>query len=336
MAKAARTPNPALLGGDAMSAEETGQMEAARNDAPPAPEPEAEAPAPEQEAPQVLEADHEDHDEPTIDPKTGQSRKVDIGALHEERKRRKEAVAEAAKAREEAAKLMGRFETIQQLMQRNQPQQQKPQAEAPIEIPDINLDPVGHFAAKDAIRERELADLRSWKQMQDQQSEVRTNAERLTQIAQSHEAVFSKTTPDYPEAFQYLRAQRDAELQAMGYLDPNARSQAIMNDALAIAAQALQRNVNAAEVVYNMAKARGYQGKAPAPAAVAPTPAPAVQSPDAKKLATIAKGQAASQSLGQVNGAAVPDISPEAIVKMSDAEFEKWATDDNWRKMMGG
>ena len=158
------------------------------------------------------------------------------------------------------------------------------------------------------------------------------NVRRLTEIAQTHEAEFSKATPDYQEAFQYVRQMRDQELEAMGYADPGQRQQIIQNDALQIAAQALQQNKNAAEVVYKIAKSRGFAGGKPPPSA----PIPASQQPDAQKIAKIARGQEAGQSLGQVNGSSPAELSIEGVLKMSDKDFAKWATEDNFRKLAGG
>lgn len=339
MARTARAPNPAMLGDDAMSSEESALMDADRNSEGESPEPIEEAPAAESEAPQAeLPLEAEKHDEPTIDPKTGKERVVNYGALHAEREKRKAAEGETAKAREETAKIMGRFETIQQLVQRSQ--QPKPQAEAPAEIPDINLDPVGHFQALYQQSQKKIEDIDRWRQTQEGERQAMNNVTLLTRKAQEHEAEFLKTTPDYPDAFQYVRKMRDQELEYMGYADPGVRNQIINNDALQIAAQALQGNKNAAEVVYNIAKARGWAGKTQAAALTPSTlaPVPPAQSPDAKKIATVAKGQAANQSLGQVGGEAPLEFSPEMIAKMGDKEFEGWIekNEDAFRKMMGG
>lgn len=339
MAKTSRAPNPALLGDDAMSSDESAMMDADRDNEGSSEPIEKAAPvveeAPTDQLEQALETD--EHEEPAIDPKTGKERVVNYGALHAERQKRKASDERAAKAEVEAAKIMGRFETIQQMLQRGPQQQQVLQQPIADEIPDINLDPVGHFQAKDAIRERELGELRQWRQTQQQQSDTYNNVNRLQQIAQSHEVEFKKTTPDYDDAFQFVRAQRDTELQGMGYDDPSVRQQIIQQDALQIAAQALQGNRNAAQVVYAIAKARGYAGKAPAPVTPAAPAAPVV-SADTKKIQNVAKGQEASQSLGQMGGTAPPEFSAEMIAKMSDNEFADWTSknEDAWRKMMGG
>lgn len=265
--------------------------------------------------------------QPDIDPATGKQRKVDYGAFHAEREKRKSAETGRQEAEKQLATAMGRFSVLEQLARQTQP---KPVGEAPVEVPDINTDPVGHFKALYEQSQNKISDLDKWRQNQESQQTQYQNVQRLTQIALTHEADFSKTTPDYQDAASYVRAVRDQELQAMGYNDPAARQQIIHQDALQIAAQALQGNMNAAEVVYNIAKARGYQVKTGAkPAAPIPTG-------DIKKLETVANGQKQGSPLSEANGSAPAEMSVEAILKMPEADFAKWATPDNWRKIAGG
>lgn len=317
--------------GDSMTPEETQLM--SDNEAAERAQPELEletAPAPETQE-QPLAAAPKTEAQPDIDPETGKQRKVDYGAFHSERERRKAAEAEGQKLREEVAKFNGRLETLQQLAQQTKA---KPETEQPVVIPDVNTDPVGHFKAQLEISNSKIEGFSKWQQSQESDRQALNNVQELSRIALQSETEFSKTTPDYGEAANYLKASRSAELKAMGYAQ-GAIDQFILQDAVTIAAQALGAKLSPASVIYETAKARGYQVKAVAAAAARPAPA-AVQSSDAQKIATVAKGQAATQSLGQVNGESVPDLSPESILKMSDAEFAKWANDDNWRKLMGG
>lgn len=278
------------------------------------------------------------------DPATGKARTVNYGAFHSERERRKSetkarqaAEASAQEAKTQLATLAGRFQTIQELVQasQRQPQQQvAPQVEQ-IVVPDIAEDPVGHFQAQNRLLEQKLQsttkaleDVNNWREAQTAEGQAMQNVQRLTQIAQNHEKEFREKEPSYDEAFAYVKNMRDQELTFMGYTNPAHRQQIIQQDALQIAAQALQGNMNAAEVVFNIAKSRGFAPKAPTPALT-----PVVQSPDAKKIATIAKGQQASQSLGQVSGSAIPETSVEALLKMSDKDFEAATKGEKWREL---
>lgn len=352
--------------GEAMTPEETQMMDDNRAaeyepQTPDVPEP---APAPEP-APVVVEtkaapapAAEEADDEiegAEVDPQTGKIKRVPYGALHAERSERKKekeartaAEARATKAETDAATLAGRFQVIQELIQRGQaPQQQQataPAAPQEIVIPDVTEDPVGHFKATNEVLARQLQaatkqieDVNKWREAQTAEGQAMQNVNRLTQIAQSHESEFRTREPAYDEAFAYVKSVRDQELQHMGYKDPNQRAHIIQQDALQIAAQALQNNMNAAEVVFNIAKSRGFAAKAPvvvpphAPVAVAP--AVPVVSAETKKIATVARGQAATQSLGQVNGSAPAETSVESLLKMSDADFAKAVSGDKWREL---
>lgn len=305
--------------GDALSAEETQMMadnQASENDRS---EPEA-ALAPEAEK-ETAPATPEGEAQPDIDPATGQQRKVDYGAFHAERAKRKAAEAKSQETEKQLATAMGRFSVLEQLAKQN-----IPKAEVmPTEAPDINTDPVGHFKALYEQSQQKIGDLDKWRQTQEANATAMNNVQQLTRIALSHEGEFSKKIPDYQEAASYVRSVRDQELQAMGYADPGVRQQIIQSDALQIAAQALQNNMNAAEVVYNIAKARGWQIKAPAPAAA--------QIGDTKKLETVAKGQKQASPLSEANGSAPAEMSVKALLDMSDSDFEKATKGDNWRKL---
>lgn len=277
----------------------------------PAPEAEKEAPAP----------SPEEKAQPDIDPATGKQRKVDYGAFHAEREKRKAAEAKAQDKDRELATALGRFSVLEQLAKQQAPAQQV-QTET---IPDINTDPVGHFKAQFEKTQRELADVNKWRQSQEANATAMNNAAQLARIAASSETEFLKTNPDYTEAANYLKVSRTAELKSLNYKDSDIQ-QYILNDAAMIAAQALNNNMSPAAVVYEFAKARGWPGKAPA----APK---AVQATDATKLAVVAQGQKQASPLSEANGSAPAPTSVDALLKMSDADFEKATKGDNWRKL---
>jgi hypothetical protein len=84
-------------------------------------------------------------------------------------------------------------------------------------------------------------------------------------------------------------------------------------EAQELATNALRAGQNPGQIVYNLAKLRGYAAKQAA-----------------AKLETVAKGQNASQSLsGASGGAEKVDLSMREIDSMSDKEFDAW-----WAKNM--
>lgn len=260
---------------------------------------------------------------------TDKQRMVEFGALHEERERRKEERARREKAEAELARLTGRFSTLEELARAAA--QPAPQA-----TPDVNTDPVGHFQAEIAARDQKIAQFEQWVQQQQQQAREQQVVATIRQRAVAAEAEFARATPDYTEAADYVQTIRNAQLEAIGFTDPVQRQQQLAMEALNLAAQAEQRGQNAAAIIYAMAKATGWKPKA-SPAVATPAPA-APQVPidqnAAKKLETVARGQAANQSIGKLNGQSAPtETSLDALLKMSDEDFDKATKGDAWRKL---
>lgn len=299
-----------MPGLEEMTAEESAQMDAMRNEQE-IPQPAA-APA---ETPEPTPA--KDPDEPEA--KNGM---VPHGAFAEERARRKEFQKKLEEAQSNQTRLQGRFEMLENLIRQSG---QQPQAQP--QIPDVNTDPVGHFKSQVEQLQRQLAEQNQWRQQQEQQSTVQTNVARIAQIAGSHEAEFKKANPDYDDASNYLRGLEDARLQAIGISDPIARANTINQTALQIAVGALQGGRNAAEAVYALAKASGYQPKAKAAAG-------AETSPEAKKIEMAARGQQQGGGIGATTGSAngVPTLTE--IANLPDDEFDKITKGKNWQKIM--
>jgi hypothetical protein len=342
----AKNNNAARLGED-FTPEESSALEADRSNT--APVEQAQAPVV-QQAPVVtapegnlapVEGEHQEG-ELGADGQPQQRRMVDYGAMKEEREKRKASEKREREASEKLATLAGRFQILEQLASQAPRQQgQQQQALAEVVIPDIATDPVGHFQAQLAREqtqrqalEQRLQQNEQWRQSQEQNAQAMNNVQQLTRIALAHESEFSKAQPEYQKAAAYVRDMRDAELAAMGYQDPAQRAQMIQNDALNIAAQALSANMNAAEVVWAIAQARGY--KPAAAASVAPKPQSVVPAANdaTNKLKTVAKGQETGQSLGQVNGAPpAQETLPERLLAMSDKDFEEATKGDKWRTL---
>lgn len=331
--------NAALMESEALTPEESQLMDDNRQAEFTIPEPDpAPAPAPVPKAapePETTETTDPD-DVPVAETPPEKRRMVDYGALHEERERRKAADKEKAELARQLATLTGRFSTIEELAKAASAQNQpKPQ------VPDVNTDPIAHFQAQIAERDRQLSEMQQWRQQQEQQAQQAQVVNQIRSVASQQEAEFAKETPDYQEAASHVQQMRLAQLRALRIPNPE---QAVAQEALQLAYNALNQGVNPAQMVYDYAKAIGWAPKQAAAATqAAPTPAqpppaapkPAAQAAGAKKLETVAKGQAANASLSQLNGSAPAETTIESVLKMSDEEFAKWATPENWRQMAG-
>lgn len=258
--------------------------------------------------------------------------KVPLAALHEERQRRKE-------VEQQNALLQQRTNAILENMARQAaPQQVQPPAP---ELPDPNKDPAGYILAVLDAQQKKIDALTSGTTQQQQTTQQMTVLQQVQRRAEFMENEYKKATPDYENAVAYLRQSREAELIALGYSDPMARQSQLSQDLMGIAITAAQQNTNPAEIVYNMAKGRGYgvAPATPAPALAAPpTPAaPAAPATPQPNLTTVAAGQQqAAVSLSGTPGTAPAKVTAKTLLEMSPADFDKFMNDSgNRRQFMG-
>lgn len=234
--------------------------------------------------------------------------KVNYGALHEERMRRKEAAERAKKAEERAAALE------EQLKRYAQPQE-----------PSYDDDPVETMRRKQEMIEKVLIAQanQTMKQKQDQ--------EYWGRVAES-EAAFKRDKPDFDDAAKFLAESRLKELtQHIGFSEQEA--QKILADEVKwISDKAYADEVNPAERFYNLALARGF------------TPAQAQQAVEqnnaiSEKLDRIEKGMKTNRSLPPASKSLNSDLTAEALADMNvdalsnlrgDTDFDK-----AWKKLFG-
>jgi hypothetical protein len=246
--------------------------------------------------------------EPGSDPAAARSavaepKTVPLAALHEERERRKELQRQIDDVNRRADE---RFNLIAQKLAAS-----APAAESRRDIPDPEKDAVGAIRMT-AEEVKVLSDFKRQVEAQAAQSQaiqaVFAHASRL-------ENEFESRTPDFQTASAFLRETRARELATLG-VDPYRVQQILGLEKLQLAQAALQQGRNPAEIIYALAKMRGY-----APNAAAAKGRAANGEGEAAKLARIAKGQEAGTSLGAATGAAPGKTGIEALLGMSDAEF---------------
>jgi hypothetical protein len=229
---------------------------------------------------------------------------VPIEALHEARER----------TRTMAQQLQLATTRMNQILtSRGQGEQQAPQ------MPDINEDPAGYIVAL----EQRLA---RFERGREQETEIRQLDTRL----ENDEAVFQQQRPDYQQASDHYVMSRAREL--LQFYPENEAQQILLNEAREIAKQSWTRGMSAAETIYNLAVARGYNPNAPQRQ---PTGQQQQQQqgqqgqgqgkPSAQAVVdSVNRGQQASRSLSGGNGAGrAAELNAEAILNMSDEEFEQ-------------
>ncbi len=255
-------------------------------------------------------------------------RRAEYKAAEDARKAAESRVREVeARYAQDMAKLNERMAIVaQNLSQPARPAQEQ----KPVELPDINTDPIGHFQAKNALLEQKLAEVDRFRQQQTQQGEQAEQLRRVGEAVRNAEVEYAKTVPDYPQAQEHLMRQWMAEADAAGM----PHEQVIRARALEIAAVAGQRGMNPADLAYKLATSRGYAKTAPQ------QQTQQAQPQSGPSIETLTRGIQAAKSGSAAPGRAAPgQMSAEALLQMEDAEFaKKFGGRDNtaWAKLMGG
>lgn len=272
-----------------------------------------EAPAEEvaEEQPAEEEAAEEAEEAPEGDAEEGEPKgqQVPIGELYKERNKRKE-------LQSKIEQLEGTFARVMERLNAGVPGAQPGQQPAPapqVEIPGYDVDPVAHLKAR-------LDQLQGFTQQHQQQLQQQNAMQQFSTALAGLENQMRSQTADYDAAVEFAKRARLAELSALGY-DAGQAQEMLRQEIVGTSHYLMQRGQNPAEAFYNYAKTRGWQQPQPA------APKPAVN--PAKKLATVAKAQAAAKSLPRGGVAPKPSVTLADLAEMDDSEFDK-----NFEKVM--
>jgi hypothetical protein len=226
---------------------------------------------------------------------------VPVGAMHEERAKRREATQRAQAAEQQAEQYKRQMLELMARMQ--QPAQ--PQID-----PNDTLAVTQHTVQQTAA---EVKALREASERQAQETQQQENVRRFVADVQAKEQEFLKEQPDGVEGVKFLKESRLNEYKAGGLSHAEA-SQRMLHDERELVIWAMRNGENPAKVAFDIAVARGY---------VSP----------AKKLEMQKNGQGASMPSGG-SGKAGGAPSLEALLKMDSAEFAKATAGDKWEKLL--
>jgi hypothetical protein len=236
---------------------------------------------------------------------------VPHAALHAERMRAAEAIRQSQLATTRLNALLART-----------------QEQTPAPMPDMEQDPAAYLQALEAR-------VAGFENAQHEAAQQRA----MEQALETDERTYALAQPDYEQASAYYVQSRAREL--LHFYKPDEVQRIMTEEVRSIAQQSWDRNMPAAESIYKLAQARGYTAAAPADPAAAPAPtpptpqtpaAPAAPTPaavgaptPAAAVAAVRAGQGASASLSGVGGTGgAPPLTAEAVLAMSDAEFEAY------------
>lgn len=280
----------------------------------------AEAPAPE------VDADAAREDEPAaVAPE--RQKTVPQQALHEERELRKAAEQRLQEAERQRATLEERTNLILQRL--NQAQQQSQQDRQPgQEIPSFEQDPAGHLAARQQRLEQTQAEMARAVAAQARQNQIAAAQSQIEAQARAYEHEYAARVPDYDAAAEHLFDSRRRELEAAGWTNAAEVRRMMSDEANMLTAKALADRRNPAEIIYALAKVRGYT----------PAPPQADAQGGEQQLRTIEQGQQQTRSVGQLRGRGPEAISPQRVANMTPEEFGAFldkATPDQMKNVFG-
>lgn len=210
----------------------------------------------------------------------------------------------------------------------------KPAAPDPAdEIPDPETDPLGNMIAQLNNVNKTVARLQQELNERQQREAIAREVEAFRNNVQALKVEFTKTTPDFEQAYAHVRNVRLADLQDAGL--PKADAIAALNqEELRFAATQLEKGKNPAEAMYAVAKRYGYT------AAAAPDPAKqaaAQQQKAEQQVGRLANGQFAAKQPTRAAPPASGEITYEGLKDAGESDLNKVVADDKaWATIVGG
>lgn len=122
-------------------------------------------------------------------------------------------------------------------------------------------DPISDIAGLKKLVKQYFAQNREREQQESQQTAAQREALSIQRTMEEHEADFAADHPDYADAAKHYRAERQAELEALGYTG-QALNAKLAQDLFGLVQNAIAAGRDPAEAVYNLAKRRGFKADA--------------------------------------------------------------------------
>jgi hypothetical protein len=245
----------------------------------------------------------EEGEEAAPEPEPKQPEMVPVGAVIEERRKGQAVSQQLNESNARFEKLTQRLDVLHEKANPS---------------PDPETEPLEHLQHSNAQLAGEVAEVKQILQRAAGQQQQNNYQQQVSAM----EAQFAQDNSDYYDAYAHLTETRTAELNAMGKFGSDADTQ-LQREAQWIVQEAVQAGKNPAEAVYGMAKVRGFVSKPNGGGGGGLTPA--------KTLKETAQNLENSNTLASAPGKVLKsDMTTEDLLGMTDDEFDKATSDENW------
>jgi hypothetical protein len=292
-----------LIEGEGFSDEERKEIRE-RAVEPPEPAPESEEPAPVEPGEREDPARETKADEPETAEEPDKPQKPDLVKRIDAEKAKRKAVEK------ELADLRSRWEQTEKRISELTAPNPEPEPEKPA-IPDPDVDPWGHVAARIGTTEKTLenaiAMIEQQRKEADEQRQYQSFVQRWNSELQEYQRA---AKPDVLDAINALKQHRVRELTLLGANDGQIQN-ALASEELGIVQAAHNAGKNPAELFYELATMRGY------------SPKQEVKQDDTEAdLRRISDGQKKVASSVASGGADIRGLTLEKILDMPQSEYE--------------
>jgi len=279
-----------------------------------------ETPSDEQAPADEQASEHAAEEVVTPEDEEGHQKTVPHAALHKERVRRKETETHLASLQEQLIRAEERLRMFDEMNKPEQPED--------AEVPDPNEDPI---AALEAATKR-IDDLQSRLDGTQQQTQEAQRQAQITDYYRQDAQRLVAEKPEFADSYRFLMEGRHRELETIGVTDSAERARMIAQEEQSLVDTAIQRGASPAEMVYNIALARGFKPAAPASVET--------KAPETEKIEQIERGQrTAGATLTGAGGVSGEGLTVEALANMSEDEFAAVAEklgEKKMRQFLGG
>lgn len=183
--------------------------------------------------------------------------------------------------------------------------------------PDPKEDPIGYLQNTLSSLRKDIENIKQDKTKQTEVNTQNVEVQKLVKALQKSSIAFKENNPSFDDAIRFLSDVRTKELQMYGY-DEDRIENIITYDVLQLTQNAIERELNPSELLYSLAKVKGFVSK--------------------KELKEgfdkMEKGSKRSKSLSSVGESlsTVPENpSLNELLNASDEDFDK-----HWDKVMRG